>query len=549
MGDDIYRIRKRGLYKMKKRNAILVLALALVLALTGCSKSETSSANVAGSAAAPTLNPDGSFHLPIVDKPETFSIFATLDNMAFDPSWPVWQEIAQKTNINLEGYISLSNSNQDEAFNLMLSSNLADIISYANVSDMEKLGADGGLIPLNDLIDEYAPHIKAYMESHPNFKQFATALDGNIYFIPKDMTTKSSQYYWIRKDWLDKLGLEVPTTVDELETVLYAFRNDDPNGNGIKDEIPYFDRAGWKMADESLYLWDSSTEFYFRDGKAEFEPLTENFKTAVRNISRWYKDGILDPEIFTRGGKSRDILFSQNVGGFTHDWVSTSEYNDKVSIPGFEVVAIAPPANQHGVVKERAVRGPLAGWGISSTCKDPIAVIKLFDYMFTEEGSDYMNWGIEGVSYKVNEDGSKTFLKENCGDLPAVGFMRQLGAIYCIGFSQNGEYEAATRNDAGNYAVELYESHDEWYEEAMALPPYSSMGELDMKIFPEDLSRFRKIMNTIDPYVKEKLQSWVLGTSDFDADYDAFVAELHKRGIDEATAIIQKAYDRFLESK
>ena len=534
---------------MKKRNIIIVLALAALLVFTGCSKSESTGSASRSGDVLPTLNADGSFHLPIVEKPTTFSIFSTLNNMPFNSEWPVWKEIEAKTGIRLESIISQSNSNETEAFNLMISSNnLADIICYSKVADVERLGQDGGMIALNDLIDQYAPNIKAYMEAHPAYKQFATSLDGNIYFIPKDQTTKSCEYWWIRKDWLDKLDLEVPTTVDELYTVLTAFRNEDPNGNGIKDEIGIFDRAGWKMPDEYLYLWDSSTQFYFRDGKAVFEPLTDNYRYAVSQFVKWYAEGLVDPELFTRGPKSRDILYSADNGGLSHDWVSSSNYNDTISIPGFELMAIAPPADQNGNVKERTLRCPAMGWGISASCKDPVAVIKLFDYLFTEEGSDYMNWGLEGVSYEIMPDGSKRFMSEKCGDLPPVGYMRQLGSIYRVGFSQTGEYEAATRNDAGNYAVDLYESHPEWYEEVSELPPYSD-GLMDLKIYPEDLGRYKKIMNSVDPYVKEKLQSWILGTSSLDEDYDGFIAELHKRGIDEATEIVQKAYDRFLESR
>ena len=90
---------------------------------------------------------------------------------------------------------------------------------------------------------------------------------------------QSSQFYWIRQDWLDKLGLAVPTTVDELHDVLLAFKNNDPNGNGKADEIPLFDRSATSENEmgEYLALWDSSTGFYPRDGKMTFEPITENY--------------------------------------------------------------------------------------------------------------------------------------------------------------------------------------------------------------------------------------------------------------------------------
>ena len=70
------------------------------------------------------------------------------------------------------------------------------------------------------------------------------------------------------------------------------------------------------MPEEYLYLFDSSTGFYTRNGVVEFEPLEENFRYGVRKLIQWYKDGILDPEIFTRGNKSRDVLLAANIAGY-----------------------------------------------------------------------------------------------------------------------------------------------------------------------------------------------------------------------------------------
>lgn len=536
---------------MKKRTLILSILIALfcILPLAAGGSGETTSAATSDSGTRPTLNEDGSFHLPIADEKTTFSIFLNFNNMPFDNNWAVWKELEERTNIRFESVISQTNSNETEAYNLMLSSgNLADVIGYVSAADLEKLGHDGGLIPLNDLIDEYAPNIKAMMESDPAFRQYATSTDGNIYFIPKNQTMNNAEFWFIRADWLDKLGLEVPTTVDELYDVLTAFRNEDPNGNGLKDEIPLFDRAGWKMPDEYLYLWDTSIEFYVRDGKITYEPLEENFKTGVTNLIKWYREGLIDPEIFTRGPKSRDTLLAADLGGCTHDWISAVSYNGTLDkdIPGFKMIGIAPPADQNGVVKERTMRYPGVGWGISSQCEDPVTVIKFMDYLFTDEGSALMNWGIEGESYYVDENGEFQFYDYVLNsEQTATGYLRSIGAIYRVGMNQTGEYELAATNQEGVDVIELYEAHPEWYDNSQ--PPYAD-GKLDMKYFSEDETRYERIMSQIEPYVQEKLQSWILGTSDFEADYDSFIAELHTRGIDEAIEINQRAYDFYIGS-
>lgn len=537
---------------MKKRRLMAAAMAAVMLTgtLAGCSaKSETSGTEAAkGESGASQAQTEETLEGSLVSKePKEFTVFLNFNNMPFDSNWQVWQEAAKRTNISLKGTISLSNSNEEEAFNLMMSSgNLADIIGYVDASSLEKLGRDGGMIPLNDLIKEHAPNIQKVLDEDARFRQTAYSLDGNIYQIPKNQELKAAEFWWIRQDWLDKLNLKAPTTVDELHDVLYAFRNEDPNGNGLKDEIPMFDRAGWKQPDEYLYLWDTSLEFYPRDGKMKYEPLEENFKTGVSNMIKWYQEGLIDPEIFTRGASSRDTLLGGDLGGCTHDWVSTANYNSTLqeTIPGFQMVAIAPPADQNGVVKERVSRYPGVGWGISSQCKDPVTVIKFMDYFFTEEGSDLMNWGIEGDTYTRDADGSKHFTDTVLqSELTPIGYLRSIGAQYRIGMCQDGDYEYATMKEDGIEANKLYNGHDEWFDDS--LPPYLD-GKMALKYTSDDETEYKNIMASIKPYVDEKFQSWILGVNDFDSEYDTFIKELKARGIDRALEINQKAYDTFL---
>ena len=537
---------------MKKRRLMAAAMAAVMLTgtLAGCSaKSETSGTEAAkGEAGASQAQTEETLEGSLVSKePKEFTVFLNFNNMPFDSNWQVWQEAAKRTNVSLKGTISLSNSNEEEAFNLMMSSgNLADIIGYVDASSLEKLGRDGGMIPLNDLIKEHAPNIQKVLDEDARFRQTAYSLDGNIYQIPKNQELKAAEFWWIRQDWLDKLNLKAPTTVDELHDVLYAFRNEDPNGNGLKDEIPLFDRAGWKQPDEYLYLWDTSLEFYPRDGKMKYEPLEENFKTGVSNMIKWYQEGLIDPEIFTRGASSRDTLLGGDLGGCTHDWVSTANYNSTLqeTIPGFQMVAIAPPADQNGVVKERVSRYPGVGWGISSQCKDPVTVIKFMDYFFTEEGSDLMNWGIEGDTFTRDADGSKHFTdKVLQSELTPIGYLRSIGAQYRIGMCQDGDYEYATMKEDGIEANKLYNGHDEWFDDS--LPPYLD-GKMALKYTSDDETEYKNIMASIKPYVDEKFQSWILGVNDFDSEYDTFIKELKARGIDRALEINQKAYDTFL---
>ena len=176
-----------------------------------------------------------------------FTIFAIHLGKAFNGELPVFRKATEMTNIRLKGIASKNQSDEVQAFHLMLiTGNIPDIIGYEYPIELEKLGAEKKVIPLEKLIEDHAPNIKKFFDENPEYKKDAVAADGHIYMIPNYNdyeNIRTSQGYYIRKDWLRKLGLKEPKTVEELYEVLIAFRDKDPNGNGKKDEIPVFIRG------------------------------------------------------------------------------------------------------------------------------------------------------------------------------------------------------------------------------------------------------------------------------------------------------------------
>ncbi|WP_298732601.1 extracellular solute-binding protein [uncultured Subdoligranulum sp.] len=529
---------------MKKTRSALSAMLAAALLLTGCGAPAAGSTTSSETSSGSTASADSQYLCS--EEPITFTFFDIFDNITFDPSWAVFQEAAKLTNVSLESSVSQSSSDETTAFNLMLSSgNLADIISYVNMSDLEKLGHDGGLIPLNDLIDEYAPHLKQVLEENDEFRKIATAEDGNIYVIPKLQSIDVAEGDFIRMDWLEKLNLEVPNTVDELYTVLKAFREQDPNGNGLKDEIPFFSRQGTKSFNDVLNLWDAHEDFYVRDGKITYGPMEDEFKLAMENAVKWYAEGLIDPEWFTRGSNARDVLLGANQGGYCNDWFSSNaEYNDKLAeaIPGFSFLPIAPVENQNGERIAHTSRVGNPGWGISAQCEDPVAAIKYFDFWFTDVGNDLCNYGVEGVTYTRNEDGSIQYTDAIMNtDKTALSELRNYGVQYRIGMIQDYAYEEAWSNDIAKEGNKMYEEGGYVYT-----PIPQLNGELALKYTTEEDSEYTKIMSSVTPYVTEMIQKWVLGSEDFASTYDAFIQSLKDKGIERAIEINQAAYDRYM---
>jgi len=135
-----------------------------------------------------------------------------------------------------------------------------------------------------------------------------------MYYIPYLPDGKYGRGYWIRTDWLEALDLEVPQTVDEYEAVLRAFKTQDPNGNGEADEVPFFARQ-WPELIRLVTLWDGRAhgsdtyhDFLVEDGKIGHGYVGEGYREGIANLARWYAEGLIDAEVFTRGSSARDFL-------------------------------------------------------------------------------------------------------------------------------------------------------------------------------------------------------------------------------------------------
>ena len=290
---------------------------------------------------------------------------------------------------------------------------------------------------------------RRFSTERPELRQAISSYDGNLYYIPYLPDGKYGRAWFIRQDWLDNLGLEQPQNVDELYEVFTAFRNQDPNGNGLKDEVPYFARQ-WEEVNRLLTLWDARSsgsdtyhDFYVNDADKVVHPYAqEAYRDALANVARWYEEGLIDPEIFTRGSSSRDYLLSEDLGGATHDWfASTSGYNAALAdeIDGFNFIPFLPPASEGGIQMEEHRRIPVKpdGWAISYANDHVVETVKYFDFWFTEEGRLLSNFGVEGETWDMI-DGEPIYKPEVLNsDSPVNSQMYLVGAQIQRGYWQD----------------------------------------------------------------------------------------------------------------
>ncbi|WP_453991044.1 extracellular solute-binding protein [Bacillus nitroreducens] len=524
---------------MKKRLQLLFLLVAVALIAFGCSKEDTKEVTAPSDSKNET---EGTF---VSKDPLELSIHLHYaDKYIFDDEWLVFKEAANKTNVTLKGTASKNATDSNEVFNLMMASGDIPDIVHSSVQNLNQFGAEGAFIPLNDLIEEHAPNIKKAFEENPEAKKYVTSTDGNIYTIPFIRDGNPEKGWYIRYDWLEKLNLEVPETTEDYYNVLKAFKTQDPNGNGKADEIPYASRGGSRGIEyftDLMYLWGAYDGAFLKDGEIKYGPLEEEYPIAVKNLAKWYKEGLIDQEIFTRGKNSIIELAGNDTLGAAHDWFgSTAGVNAlyKDQIQGFAFKPFAPPTNTKGEKFEESLRDPVGsvGWGIAHSNENPVETIKYFDFWFTEEGRTLMNFGVEGDTYTM-VDGKPTFTDEILTAGNVADYLKSTYGVQMeIGFKQDFAYEEQWVDPIAFEGMELYEENGYFIDKEDDYPLLS--------FSPEEQEESNSIRTSIETYIDENLQKWILGASDVEKDYPAFREQLIKMGAEKYLEIQNKAYKR-----
>lgn len=367
---------------MLKRRFTMLFSIVLILAvlISACGAPQDPSAS-SGSEAAPVesavaVAPAGEF--PIVAEPITIRAFLCPTSMVRDykdNEFTRWVE--ELTNITLEFDIPPMAEAQQK-LNLMLASgDLPEVIIGCNIrlDQMQILAEQGLVLALDEYIDEYSTEfIKVYSE-YPQVQDLITLLDGKVYGLPhvNDCYHCSmSQKMWVYKPWLDALGLDLPTTTDEFYEMLKAFKEQDPNGNGIADEIPLSGtrevNGGWRSPIDSFIMnsfvyndrvtsngagTGAGGHLMLEDGVVKVSFTEPGWQEGLRYLNKLYSEGLIDPQAFTNDsnqirqlGENPDVPILGAVGA---GWYGVFTQNGGPSGRWQEYVPIAPLTGPSGM--------------------------------------------------------------------------------------------------------------------------------------------------------------------------------------------------------
>lgn len=499
---------------------------------------------------------------PIVNEPVTFRIMApkAVTNAEFEEMTMI-QEQAARTGINIE-WITVPEEMWKERMNLTLSSNdLPDAFLKAGMTDTEVITyyEQGVLIDMKPLLDEYGIYLKDVFEQRPNYLSGITLPDGAVPAMPyiEDIggMTDCQQFWYINQTWLDTLGLEKPTTTDELFDVLMAFKTQDPNGNGKQDEIPlsfrYPKNASDNVRTDGLYYIkgafgdvDNPQHLVLHDNKDLFFTATsDGYKEAVKFLNKLYVNGLLDMEGFTQDSAAymAKARSEEAVIGSCFTWRGDSFFGvDREPEYTLLEPVKGPEGHQNwgGFLGDSMIKNVFV---ITSACEQPEILFRWLDSLYEPEFAVRWNWGIH---YEKNEEGILV-----AGDPPegiSVGEYRQLHTI-------SGYVPTAILN--------------EWYDDVMIMQPSSKwrcdkIAEVYRKYMPEityyptdnsgqpygllpdEVLRLNELSLDINGYILEMEAKWIV-EGGIDEDWDDYLKQLERLNLEEMMDLYQTGYNRY----
>jgi putative aldouronate transport system substrate-binding protein len=537
--------------KNRKSRVLIIILVAFVVLAVGCTKNSGNKSGSSVSAPSENFNETG---MPIVkDKLDLNFVFNSQTMTQDLDKLPMFAQLEEKSNIHINWDISRSGWEDKKAMTLA-SGDLPDAFFGAGLQDSDISSNLEYFVPLEDYIAKYAPNITKMFEQAPITKKMSTFPDGHIYGLPQIMPLRpsSNDTLAINKKWLDKLGLEVPTTIDEFFNVMMAFKTQDPNGNGIADEIPFnfanLEDARWFTARTLIGAWGVMYDMTFnylvmKDGKVQYMPTMEEYKKLIMFLNKMYSSGLINQEVFTDDlskfvalGKSPEVPILGSVIAWTPESVTGKWADEYIAIPPLKASKDITPlwGTNRSLVKYATNR-----FSISTKNKNIPETIRWIDEAYSQDMSLYLYYGSEGVGLKKNDDGTYEILQPTSADYDQDLWKWYNAPADFAPVGVLSETEAKIKDPSGYYSdrVEMGNIYDKYLLPDKDIYPLAKFEKADQ----DELSLLK---TDITKYVDQKFAQWVT-VGGIEKEWDGYLKELDKMNLNKMLEIYQKGHDNY----
>ena len=417
---------------------------------------------------------------------------------------------------------------------------LPDAFFKANLTTRETMAwyEAGKIIDLKPYLAEHAPNLWALLESHPEWMEAVTLPTGEIVALPALDEAQFTTAMWINSVWLQKIGKPAPTTVEELTEVLRAFRDRDMNGNGKRDdEVPLTFASMWDLRFLGHAFGINANDYYVttdENGKVSEILTTDANRAFLTWLHQLWEEKLLDQSGFT-GIRDMSLKMSEEKEVVYGVALSSSPIQ-LVDVDELKQYALLEPLTYEGKQVYRDLTGDVirGTFAITSACKDPAAMLKWVDYLYTEEGFILSEAGREGEEFSINEDGSWLWETANQEALSSV----LAEATLRSGISMPG------------YASVSFQQKIDDVNTKHVLSSLLRLKEIDSLPYPmvyltqEQQTRVEELIWSIGRYAERQMVWFVAGDVELnDETWAEFCAQVKALGMDEMVEIWQTAAD------
>lgn len=329
-----------------------------------------------------------------------------------DNRWTKWLNESGPSNVK---FVPIPRWESAQKLNVLFASGSApDLIFEYNPVIMDTFYTQKQLMPLDDLIEKHSTVYKNLLEQYPALRKVGTKSDGKLYSVARLASVQPIHGLLIRKDWLDKLGLEVPTTVEELLTVAKAFTEQDPDGNNADDT--YGISLSFKSQDViqsffNAYGINPAIPLVVENGELVIS--WENQKLAVDYMKQIFEMGAADKDFLNdaNGAKAKQDFLNGKLGiypnqvGTYFDFAVNSLSVLKKNDPAAEVIPIAYPASSKGSYNPAFTNPVQVTAYVNANAKNPDAVMKYIDFASEVSTGRKLGYGDDGTHHVIGENG------------------------------------------------------------------------------------------------------------------------------------------------
>jgi len=532
---------------VKSNKLLFTFALMIIIfAFTACSGSKDDNENGTDQETIDNVNESD---FPIVDDEITIDMFTAKAEINSDIDWndlPAWNKYEEMTNIDVNWTDQVTMESLEEKRNLTLGAGtLPDAFFAANLSnsDLFKYGEQGVFLPLNDLIDEYAPNLKALMDEDPNIEKGMTFPDGNIYSMPGLRSTdflsiRIGARPWIDTTWLDRLDMDAPETTDEFYDFLTAVKETD------EDVIPY---SGVNMGDLVSWLQgafglnNTGADFIDKDPDGDglrFVPTSDEYREMLEYIHKLYDEKLIEQNIFS-------IEWGQYMANAADGkYASTVFYDPSFTFggKGEDFDSISALKGPNGDQLYTGVIPPLFNNGqfvITIENPNPAATVRWMDYFYGDEGGKLMYMGIEGESY-IEEDGEYKYTDE----IENAEHQEKAIAEYVPWPGVNPPGLVTKDYFSGS------EASDASIEAADKIEPYVPDEIWSKFTYTNDENKYMSSAGSdIEKYVEEMRDKFIAGDEPLDdANWEKYKKSLEDMGLEEYMDVQKEAFERYQDN-